>query len=62
MHRDLKDEAVLEALDLEGVEDGREVLGVELDLHGGVATATWSAGVPSVERMLHVALGSQAGD
>jgi hypothetical protein len=32
VHRDLKNETVLEALDLESVEDGREIIGIELDL------------------------------
>ena len=41
VHRDLEDEAVLEALDLERVEDGGEVIRVELDLH--VATQQTSA-------------------
>jgi hypothetical protein len=33
VHSDLEDETVLKALNLESVQDGREVLRVELDLH-----------------------------
>ena len=32
MHRDFEDESVLESLDFQGVENGREVLSVELNV------------------------------
>jgi hypothetical protein len=32
VHGDLKDETVLESLNLEGVEDGGKIIGIELDL------------------------------
>lgn len=35
VHRNLENEARLGALNLEGVEDGRKVLGIELNLRGG---------------------------
>jgi hypothetical protein len=42
VHGDLEDEAVLKALDLESVEDGGEIIGVELDL--------WAAHKASVSK------------
>lgn len=35
MHRDFENESVLESLDFEGVENGREVLSVELNIDDG---------------------------
>lgn len=55
MHGDLEDEAVLKALDLESVEDGGEIIGVELNLWAangtsvsgreshGITTVSWGA-------------------